>query len=197
MKNPTNDLLTIASDELVAGTPMKVVLSTPRDEVDEEGNNKLTYSQVWLFHTRRAMDPAEYITAAFGTEGFNKAIAEGRAKGESWGYLAVRANRPEGSVRKAYAEATAIKSQGLRVGKGGRFLDRDPLLYLEEHKKAGTAIPVGTPRADYRKFAVMANEESLEIPELRRRLGLLGRSTKGSRSVLVKRLTAAQSPANA
>lgn len=188
MKNPTNAILTKASDALEGGKTMKEVLNMTFKT--SEGTETLSYSQVWLFHTRRNMPEAEYITATQGSDEWFAAITQARnADQQSWGYIAVRCNAPEGQVRKAFTEKTGLRSQGLRINHGGRFLDRDPVLYQGEHKAIGVAIPKTAPRSDFRKF-VAQPEENLEKEELVRRLSLLGKSTKGSKAVLVKRLLA-------
>jgi hypothetical protein len=197
MKNPTTDILAEASAMLEAGTKIKVVLN--HEWATEDGPAKLTYSQLWLYHTRRMMDPAEYITADPGSEEGRKAIAEARHANQSWGYIAVRCNKPEAQVRKQYAEATGTKSQGLRIGHGGRWVNNDPVLYLDEAKMTGTAIPVGTPRSQYRALVASHDDYLAGLPaeELRRRCRLLGLKENGSKAVLVKRLLAATDPANA
>lgn len=70
-------------------------------------------------------------------------ITKARQAGHSWGVISVLANVPESRVRKIWAEATNLKSQGLRTGKGGRFYYGDsgqPLYTGEDLKTTGTAI---------------------------------------------------------
>ena len=189
MKNPTVATLTQASDELKAGVSMKRVLATVRDQVDEDGSARLTYSQVWLFHTRREMDPAEFIDGALGSAEFHQEVAQARSEGQSWGYIAVRCGQPEGRVRKAWANATNLESKGLRIGKGGRWLDHDVLLYQDEAQKTGTALPVGTRRENYRDHVITPGyEEGLTKDQVKHRLSVLGRSTNGSEKQLRERL---------
>ena len=80
-------------------------------------------------------------------------VVLGREAGLSWGWMAVLntvtggTHTPEGRIRAAYATVTANKSQGQRIGKGGRFYYRDGELYEDNLKPTGTVIPVGTDHA--------------------------------------------------
>lgn len=66
-------------------------------------------------------------------------------EGRSWGYITVVTGQgsSESKVRNTYRDAANVESQGLRVGKGGRFYRRDQLLYDGELKPTGTSIPKG------------------------------------------------------
>lgn len=200
MKNPSVEILTQASDALAAGTKMKEVLSWTFDT--EDGPDHLTYSQTWLFHQRRNMDQSLFITDDPASAEGQAAIATARAANQSWGYIAVRCNRAEGAVRKAFEKVTATKSAGSRIGHGGRWINNDPVLYLDERKIVGVTIPVGTPRANFRSLVENYEQATAKLSkeELARRCRLLGLKDTGSQSVLVKRLVAATSgkaPANA
>jgi len=67
-------------------------------------------------------------------------IAKARTEGQSWGMIAARANMPEGRVRRIFKGSTALDSRGLRIGKGGRFVDRDPRFYVGARAKGGTEL---------------------------------------------------------
>lgn len=56
----------------------------------------------------------------------------------SMGQIAVLCNTPEGAVKRAFQQATGISLSGTRKGRGGRFLDKNPLLYLGNRKGIGT-----------------------------------------------------------
>jgi hypothetical protein len=60
----------------------------------------------------------------------------------SWGEIMVRHACTEGYVRACFELAGVEKSRGLRVGKGGNFLYKDPTLYLDNRKAEGAQIPV-------------------------------------------------------
>jgi hypothetical protein len=66
-----------------------------------------------------------------------------RAEGFSWGHISVILDTTEGAARRLFTEASGNESQGLRVGKGGRFYRREQLLYDGELKPVGTTIPKG------------------------------------------------------
>src|SRR5262245_17023189 len=54
----------------------------------------------------------------------------------SWGQIGFVCGVPESAVHTAF-KATGIDSHGTRKGQGGRFLDRNPLLYLGNRKGIG------------------------------------------------------------
>lgn len=111
----------------------------------------LNYSQLWRFCESRKLDEAgfEFYTELAGKE---EIVADLRKSGFSWGSIAVRFRLtdahqalgcPEGKIRKAFETATGLKSQGQRIGKGGRFFygySGQPL-YAGELRPTGTDIP--------------------------------------------------------
>lgn len=195
MKNPSVAILTAASDLLAEGAKIKDVLARQWDT--PEGPDRLTYSQLWLFHTRRFLPEGQdlaHLTPA-SKEG-QAAITAARAADQSWGYIAVRFNKPEAQVRKQYTEATGVKSAGLRIGRGGRWLDGDAVLYQDERKVIGIAIPQGTPRAAYRDLIESHADylEKLPTAELKRRCRVLGIKATKSRDAMIKALDERTSP---
>jgi hypothetical protein len=58
----------------------------------------------------------------------------------SWGEINVRMGISEGRVRKLFATYSGQKDRGLRIGKGGRFVTENPLLYLDNMKTEGAQI---------------------------------------------------------
>lgn len=79
-------------------------------------------------------------------------IAKARLDGESWGLISVRYQEPESRTRKHFAEASGLRTEGMRTGKGGAFLRHDPTFYsggdrakLGSELKAGLAISAQVP----------------------------------------------------
>lgn len=110
----------------------------------------LNYSQAWLHVTDATMPDSERLNGQGAT--LNRQIAESRKKGNSWGYIAVQARLPESRVRKLYEEATNTRSIGQRIGKGGRFLADDELIYRPDPAK-GVTLKRGEKVADARRKA--------------------------------------------
>ena len=71
---------------------------------------------------------------------------KGREDKISWGMMGILEGVPETRIRAEFAKATNNKSQGQRIGKGGRYYQREELYYEDVLKPTGTTIPVGTPR---------------------------------------------------
>lgn len=69
-----------------------------------------------------------------------KAIVAARAEGQSWGVLAARAGVPESRVRKLFELNADHVSQGVRIGRGGRFYMGEPDLYQAELNPTGTQL---------------------------------------------------------
>lgn len=136
-KNPTPETLALAVTMHDDGKSHKVIMEA----------TGLNHSQVEC-----AIMEANFPKSAFFsvkstdkdyTAKLEAFIVEGRqVKALSWGALGVLAHIPESRVRKIWAERTGTKSQGLRNGKGGRFLYQEPRLYVEDHRKTGVTIPV-------------------------------------------------------
>lgn len=145
MKAPTQEILEAARLELENGATIKQVLATPRTK---EGDT-LTYSQFWLYVNRFKVAGTDLD---FAGEVTGDKIVERRNDGYSWGEIAIQANVPESRVRKLFAEATGVRSEGLRTGQGGRFLRDDQVFYTGgDRRVAGTAIPVEKPVAQTRE----------------------------------------------
>jgi hypothetical protein len=74
-----------------------------------------------------------------------------RHEGESWGVIAARLSEqtyfPEGRVRKAFANTAQIDSAGLRIGKGGRYVEDDARFYTgSDRPTLGHEFAPGQPR---------------------------------------------------
>lgn len=129
MKNPSATVLEAAKAMREGGASWKIVL-------EETG---LNYSQAWLFIERSNLPEDLDLSAAYG-ENPSGTVQAARAEGNSWGLIAVRCNVPESQVRKNFTAGTQLLSQGLRIGKGGRWFLGEPTLYAENLAKPGTAI---------------------------------------------------------
>lgn len=67
-----------------------------------------------------------------------------REQGQSWGVIGVRVHWPESRVRKVFAEATGLRSQGMRIGKGGAYIAKDARFYQGAGRaQHGTELAVG------------------------------------------------------
>lgn len=177
MKNPSPELLAHAFELHQAGTPVKAILA-------ETG---LGYSQMWL-HVRRC----EIVAAGLDVEPTSDSVVDLRQAGHSWGEIAVRCGIPESRVRKLFSETTGTRSEGLRIGKGGRhFYDEAGApLYQENLKATGTAIPVGTLYDGAIMEAGFQRLLALEVNELKamaEEAGVKFAKTT-TKAVLVKRL---------
>jgi hypothetical protein len=109
------------------------------DLTEAKFGERPTYSQAWLFWAGTKLSDGERIPAT------GEAIAEARATGDSWGRIAVRAQVPESRVRKLYAEHTNLRSEGQRIGKGGRYLRDEDGYYQEEARFVGHAFAADAP----------------------------------------------------
>lgn len=94
----------------------------------------------------------------------------------SWGQIAVICGITESAVRKAFT-ATGVASEGTRKGRGGRFLNAEPRLYLGNRK--GIGVEDAKPRAIKPDAAFMkASQEAKSV---------LPTATKRLKSALAKK----------
>lgn len=146
----------------------------------------LNASQAWCFLTRQQIervyqgqDLKGVASAAMakpknvdGTDSaemteFKRAIAQARNEdNQSWGLIGVRAERPEGLVRRLYKEQTGRHSQGLRIGKGGRWLLNDQVLYNGDRKASGIALAASMRRPEFHAFALRLDAIEAEEGDL-------------------------------
>lgn len=133
-KNPTAEQFATYVELRQNGTPAH----------EAQAAAKLSHSQA-EFHWLRTQpqDQGGMAELVGQTEATAANVAALRASGESWGRIAVHIDRPEGTARKLYSESTGTKSQGQRIGKGGRFYYTDHELYTDALKGTGTVIQVG------------------------------------------------------
>lgn len=182
MQKPDLFTLVAASEALANGTPMKDVLEA----------TGLNYSQAWYFHTRRQLE-AEGATQPFSAE----AVVELRDAGESWGLIAVRLGVAESQVRRSFAATTANRSQGLRIGKGGRWFtgEAGQPFYAETLKRTGTTIPVGAPISVAREVLAPAQnslvkKDTAELRRIAKGLGIaLGKKTNAQLAIAIRKAT--------
>lgn len=130
-KNPTMDQLQAAYELRSQNMAWPEVLEA----------TKLNYSQAWYFCTRQDLPKSMDLAKAFATDPGETVKAARKEANNSWGFIAVRCNVSESAVRRAYTEATSLKSQGCRIGKGGRWLYSDQVLYNDVLRPTGTDIP--------------------------------------------------------
>lgn len=100
-----------------------------------------------------------------------------RKAGKSWGWIAVLAAVPESQVRKAWTAATGTKSQGTRIGRGGRFYygEGGRPLYAENLRSTGTQIKLGSDRETailQSRLQRMANLTMEELTDLGKDYGV-------------------------
>lgn len=144
---PTAKQFNTALDLAIAGATRKEILA----------KSKLNYSQAWCFiRTCELMaEGFDFYTEVVPAEVARLRGFELNSKNEwvrsneeqlSWGEIGVRHQVPEGRVRRAFTEATELKHEGQRIGKGGRFyygpVSGAPL-YAAELRPTGTDIPKG------------------------------------------------------
>lgn len=91
----------------------------------------------------------------------------GEKLGWAVGRIMVATKSGEAKVRKAFREGSKLDDRGIRIGKGGAFLNRDPLLYEGSLKASGTEIPEGE-RPNARKHAKIQRLMKLDFAELKR-----------------------------
>ncbi len=114
----------------------------------------LNYSQAWLYITDAMLPTSQRVKSKDATALNIKAMRDNEEN--SWGLISVRLGYtefPESKVRKMYEEASGLKSQGLRIGHGGRYLNGDPILYADDRRRPGIQIPKGTKRSELHEIS--------------------------------------------
>lgn len=94
------------------------------------------YASGWLCEARANL-AAEQVIKVDPTkpEDVVKAIVHARlVENNSWGLLMARTGLPEVQVRRAFEQGTNVFSEGLRNGKGGRFLQDNAEAYAPAPK---------------------------------------------------------------
>lgn len=145
MKEPDQKLLDRALKLHQEGMKLKEIL-----EITE-----LNYSQAWLYITDAELLPAQRVKSKDATAVKVRQMRDQEAN--SWGLISVRLGYkkfPESMVRRMYEEASGVKAIGGRIGRGGRYLNGDAVLYADDRRKPGIVIPKGTTRADLHEISV-------------------------------------------
>lgn len=90
----------------------------------------------WAPIKHKGTDTPENLAAT------GRIVGKWREKGYAWGPIAERMALPESRARKAYAMGTNVRSQGQRVGHGGRFYtgESGAVLYEGDARATGTQI---------------------------------------------------------
>jgi len=108
------------------------------------------------------IDPKYLEQCPNGTE-LQLRVLQGRDRKISWGMMAVLQECPESTIRKAYAAVTTLRSQGQRIGKGGRYFMQQPVLYEDVLRPTGTQIPVDAPLASAKNLSIRQRIERLSF----------------------------------
>lgn len=105
-------------------------------------------------------------TFATKTETAQKAqLVQLRLAKTSWGCLAVITGWSESKVRNFFGRTTGLASEGMRIGRGGRFLSAEPRFYLGNMK--GIGIEDAKPRSVDPKVAMAkADTVTTKLPAL-------------------------------
>jgi hypothetical protein len=89
------------------------------DIAEEEGEGQGKCMLAYLCVT-------EELVTAKNEDMLNKRIVALRDNQQlSWGVISARVDRTEGHVRTVYLNETGVNSRGLRIGKGGRYVNGD------------------------------------------------------------------------
>lgn len=92
----------------------------------------------------------------------NLLVLKMRADGESWGRISLTIGLPEGTTQTRFSNAAGIAAEGLRVGKGGRFLEDDGTRYVGNQKGNGVEDP--KPRTVTAQEAAKRAEKKSVLP---------------------------------
>lgn len=110
---------------------------------------ELGYSLVWLFIADAELPAAQRIKESDRTGATVRKLRD--EEDNSWGLIQVRfgfREYTEGRIRKMYEEASGVKAIGLRIGRGGRFLNGDQVLYAGDRRKPGIRLSSDTKRSE-------------------------------------------------
>lgn len=128
----------LKADQLKRLVAMKEEAAKWADILKKTGLSHSKAELAWMEHEAFVQSDPKFKVAPL-TGDF---VAYARTElGLGWGPIMVWTQSSEGSVRKAFKEATGTHSDGQRVGRGGRFKFDEPDLYVGELKPTGTDIP--------------------------------------------------------
>lgn len=68
-------------------------------------------------------------------------VLELRADGQSWGRISLTIGLSESATQTRFSTVAGIAAEGLRVGRGGRYLEDDPRRYVGNQKGNGVQDP--------------------------------------------------------
>jgi len=150
----------------------------------------LNHSQAERAIMKATLTEADVASFEAGGTDLGSRAQAGRANGLSWGVMGILAGQPESAVRRAFTQATELKSQGLRIGRGGRFHydESGRPLYADELKATGTAIPKGGTLGTAIKASFEQRLGRLDRAAVVRIAEQYGIPTKGATQILVKRI---------
>lgn len=161
------------------------------------------YASGWLAEQRASLAADQVISVdPANPKALCDAVKHARlAENNSWGTLMVRTGLPETQVRRAFELATNVFSEGLRNGKGGRFLANNAEAYAPAPKvgwvrkaESGAPLPAeivaGLVKAGVRTEDV-AELGGLKVGELRAMAEDLGLDPSGKKADLINRLAEA------
>lgn len=162
------------------------------------------YASGWLFVQRLNMPKDQRISVDPANPAATvAAIRHARlVEGNSWGLIMARTGLPEGQVRACFTEATNVQSEGLRNGKGGRFLQDNAEAYAPAPKVGWVrpnpecqALPAeilaGLLEAGAVESADVAELQGMNAKDLKAFAKSLGLSTAGKKEALVARIAEA------
>ena len=117
----------------------------------------LNYSQIWLPWFRahnedRIMDPtsADFKNQLARARGFERVPGGAGFRRNwslpetSWGELSALCGIPESRIRRTFEEYTNVDSEGLRMGRGGRWLNDDATFYRGDRPDDLSKVKAGT-----------------------------------------------------
>jgi hypothetical protein len=147
MKNPTPEQVAEAIAMKDSGATFKQVQKA----------TGLNYSQVWLpwfrlHNADRLIDPnaSDYKNVLAKARGFQRVSGGAGFKRNwslpetSWGELSALIGLPESRIRRTFEEYTNVDSEGLRMGKGGRWLNDDQSWYMGDRPDELRRVKAGT-----------------------------------------------------
>ncbi len=162
------------------------------------------YASGWLFVTRLGLAEADRIQVDPSDSAATvAAIRHARlVEGNSWGLLMARTGLPEGQVRGCFTAATNVQSEGLRNGRGGRYLQGNAEAYKPAPKvgwvrptEAGVKLPAeilaGLLEAGAVDGADVDELKAMNLKGLQAFAKSLGLKAGGSKASLVARIAEA------
>lgn len=129
---------------------------------------QLTHSQADLaWYRYQAQQNGTYIPEKFQAmteEDQARWILEQRINGVSWGVMHASTDVPESRLRTIFEKNHKVASEGLRIGKGGRWLAAEPRYYLGNNKGIGVEFDPDNGRPDPNKVAERSEKAKSVLP---------------------------------